>query len=1169
MAIRFVIGRAGTGKTHHCLEAVRARLREDPIEGPRLISLVPEQASLQIERAILQPADIPGAHRAEVLSFERLAYRVLDSVGAPPRRALSEEARAMVLRHLIRDRSKQLLYYRRAERMGGCIDRLSATIGELIQEAVDPPDLEAIAEQTEDENPAQRAKLHDLHLIYAAYLDYLGDQRLDPSQHLQAAREHLSRCAWLTGAQMWVDGFASLSGQELLTLIGVARLCQHVDITMLLDPSLRMPTATSGSPAGLARLFRKTHDTYQRLCRALRDAGLVVEEPLILSPGCPPRFRHNSSLEQMERSLFSVTEDFASAAENAPTALELVELPSRRIEVDYAVSRICRWVQDSTPPYRYRNIAVIVRDLKPYHDLLSEALTARGIPFFIDHRRSTAHHPLVELLRGVVNMATQGLSLESVRLVLKTGLVPIDVDDLDELENYLLAHGPFGLDVWRGDDWTAGSRGAFGEADDEPSEWETKKLTRINATRRAFLALVDPWLGFAVAGQAYPGPKWTEAISDWLERLEVGNTLESLAGGAQEDGDVDQAAEHRQVWRDAMSFLEDLAYAFTDLRLTADELAEVLEQGLSNLTLGLAPPMIDQVLVGSIERSRHPDIQAAIILGFNDGVFPARPGEDAILNDDDRTLLTRCGVGVAPPVRERVLDEALLIYVAMTRASDALVVTYATADNDGKALAPSPYVGAIQAACPTLELNRIGDPARLRETWDILSSGDLAKRVLMEFRTRGVIGLDDKMVRGRWNALYDGVRLSLARDSALRWAMTSLGGRLDARMSPASVKRLIPQSLHTSVSRLETYATCPFKYFANYGLKLGERAEAALAPVDVGRVHHAILEDVVRTLSQRKEGFAQLSEAELLGNLHESCGRIATRLGPEGVMSDARNAYLLRRSASYLARILRSQRRASQVGTTRPRAAELPFGFDPPPGLPAIELTTPAGNRVLLRGYIDRVDLAELGDELLGIVIDYKRTRDKRLKLDEVYHGLSLQLIAYLLVLAEHGVALTGRPIRPVAGLYVSLAPKYEQVDHPENVNPREAQGAGTFRPRGLVRADAASALDNALESGWSGAYSIYRKKDGELGHIDDSDAAGGRSFDALLAHTRTKLGELADGILRGDIAVSPYRLGTFSPCSWCPMGSVCRFEMGISDVRFLQTLKRSEVFQRLENITS
>ena len=81
---------------------------------------------------------------------------------------------------------------------------------------------------------------------------------------------------------------------------------------------------------------------------------------------------------------------------------------------------------------------------------------------------------------------------------------------------------------------------------------------------------------------------------------------------------------------------------------------------------------------------------------------------------------------------------------------------------------------------------------------------------------------------------------------------------------------------------------------------------------------------------------------------------------------------------------------------------------------------------------------------------------------------------------------------------------------------------------------------------------------------MNSSDAVDDETFQAMLKHTRTRLGELADGILNGHIAVNPYRLGTFSPCSWCPMSSVCRFEMGLSEVRFLETLTRSDVFKRL-----
>ncbi len=87
MTVRFVVGRAGAGKTWRCLEAVRATLRENAADGERLLLIVPEQASFQMERALIETPDISGFTRCEVLSFQRLAYRVFSTAGADPRRA--------------------------------------------------------------------------------------------------------------------------------------------------------------------------------------------------------------------------------------------------------------------------------------------------------------------------------------------------------------------------------------------------------------------------------------------------------------------------------------------------------------------------------------------------------------------------------------------------------------------------------------------------------------------------------------------------------------------------------------------------------------------------------------------------------------------------------------------------------------------------------------------------------------------------------------------------------------------------------------------------------------------------------------------------------------------------------------------------------------------------
>ena len=1217
MAVRFIIGRAGSGKTFHCLEAIRSRLRIDPVDGPRLIFLVPEQASQQMERAILLPRGASGSegavaasHRAEVFSFLRLADRVLESTAAPIRTTLSESARVMVLRYLLARHGPKLAYYRRVERFSGFFERLSATIVELIQECVTPADLAAsigdagvTPSSGRDADPAHAAKMHDIVLIYSAYLEFLGVDRLDPSQHLELSRECLARCEWVHGAELWVDGFASLSGQEAMTLAVLAKLCSHVEIAVLLDPSQIgvLPGEKPKRPkveksklgcldvctfgrfwrGGAARLFTRTFRTYQDVRRMFQEAGIAEEDPLILSPTHAPRFSRNKSLAELERRLFAdvpyvPSEPGARATggpasgEGAPGSISLVELPSRRVEVEYAVACICEWTRLPAPRYRLRDIALIVRDLEPYHDLISEALDARGIPYFIDRRRPIAHHPLVELLRAGFALAVEGLSLESMRLLLKTGLTPLSGGECDELENYLLAHGIHGEEAWSGVDWTYRRLAAFDAPEEKASTYERTLNERVNAARRCLVDHLSDWLKFANDAGGHEGAKWAEGVRRWLGRMEVAASLRRWADEAEERGELDQAEEHRQVWSDANEFLDDLAAAFGDLRLTVDELAAVLEAGLGGLTLGLVPPTVDQVLVGSIERSRHPDIKAAIILGFNDGVFPARAVEDTILNDDDREALSEAKLRIGAPARQRALDESMLVYIAMTRASDELVVTYARANDDGGALRASPYVEALRTAWPGLEVRAAADPTRDRSLWDIQTASDLRRRLAMEFRSRPPRSDDVGEVRAQWNELYESVRVELGRDALTGLSWSSLGDREEAALSPATVERLYPGTLRTSVSKLERYAECPFKYLAEHVLRLRQRAEAEIAAVDVGTVHHAILEDFAKGMVSRQEGFAGRTESELLTGLAESCERVATRLPPSGELADARNAYVLRRSAARLARVLQAQRRANQSGKIRPQAAELSFGMGEENGLPALELSTPAGRRVTLRGYIDRVDLVEAADELLGVVIDYKDTRNKRLDMSRAYHGLSLQLLAYLLVLAEKGETPAGRPIRrirPAGALYLSLAPQYHPVKHPGQAETRDTSQGGTFRARGLLHADRLD--DLGIESGegmngWSPHYAVHRKADGSLGHVDRSDVAEAAAFDAALQGTRTRLGELADGVLNGAIGVRPCRLGGFSPCSWCAMASVCRFEMGLCDVRFLESLKRSEVFRRL-----
>lgn len=288
MAVRFITGRAGTGKTHYCLTSIREALAQSPCDGPSLVLLVPEQASLQMERALLA-GPIYATHRAEVLSFQRLAFRVLQAAGSAERQALSSGARAMVLRTLLQDLAPNLRYYRRVDRLTGFLEQLGRSVSELIEEAVEPEELRRAASEPELD-PQRAAKLADLADVYQAYLVYLGASRLDASQYLGLARDALPRCDYLQGARFWVDGFAGFTRQELRLLTDLAHRGTQTEITVLVDPDYHTAAANL-SQIHAADLFAKPQRTYVTLRQRFRDAGLDVAPPLELRPPHSAPFR--------------------------------------------------------------------------------------------------------------------------------------------------------------------------------------------------------------------------------------------------------------------------------------------------------------------------------------------------------------------------------------------------------------------------------------------------------------------------------------------------------------------------------------------------------------------------------------------------------------------------------------------------------------------------------------------------------------------------------------------------------------------------------------------------------------------------------------------------------------------------------------------------------------
>ena len=1204
MAVRFIIGRAGSGKTYRCVNRIVQAMRDEPM-GPPIYWLLPKQATFMAERELTCASRLGAFCRTRIVSFDMLGRDILADCGGGIIPEVTALGRQMILGHLLRKHQSQLRFFTSVARQAGLAARLDATFAEIERCGNDAADLATLLRNLQEhqpdsaEGPTLDAKLHDLHLIYEAYCAYLGQERLDPHRRLTQVLACLKHCSFLRDSTIYVDGFADFTEFERRVLAGLAEVCREMEITLLIDPNSPTVASPHALPDDLS-VFHRTEEAYRRLWFAFAEAGIAPEAPVLLGDVHRPQ---NPDMAHIERAMFDdeqlrrggFSRRDRTAAEAAPTSrIEFIEAPDRRAEVDAAARCIRSLLNEGL---RLRDIGVILRDLGPYHELIEASFLEHDIPCFVDRRRAVAHHPLMQFIRNVFLIAQHNWPQDAVMTLLKSGLAAVSLDEADEVENYLLLHR------LRGSAWTAPEAWQFrrdvtleSEDEDMPAI-EQAEAERVDGYRRRIVDPLRPFIQALSVTETMPIRRIVVELFALFERFGIRQTLarwmqESLAAEQ-----FEQHGEHEQVWSELIELFDQLVDLLGEEEVTLADFLDILDSGLEQFDLALTPQTVDQVLVGQIDRTRSPEQKAVIVMGLAEGSFPLVPREDSILSDTERRSLLRWKLEVGPDSQRQLLDENLFGYVAFTRASQRLYATRPTADDAGRPLGPSPFWRRLRELFPDLPTRAV--PPEDRRGAELIGTPRQLVTSLMRWVRQQAIasvggvadpasavhGVVDPVaasttpptvshgasppppteVADPWPALYqwlsthdccgDGVDTMRSR------AWRALSYSNTAALSPEFAAGLFPSPLHASVTRIETFATCPFKHFVRYGLALCAREDPEVTRLDLGNVYHAIMEKIVRQMLQQRTDWTDLA----VDATDEMIGLYAAEIGKtlrgELMLSTARNKYLLQRIEKTLRQVIAHQRALRQRGQFRPAFAELGFGVRDGQ-LPAFGVRTPKGRELLLHGKIDRVDLMQ--DQAEFAVIDYKLSGNA-LALDRVYHGISLQLLTYLLVLRENGQRLTGRPLTPVAAFYLQLLRKLEDAAHPEDaIAPDDPRFNLKVKPRGIFDGRCIAALDGELDTGRSDVVQAYIKKDGQFGDRNRSDMADAREFSGLLDHVQHRLGQLADEILAGKIDIAPYRINRVTPCPHCEFRDICRFDPSINRYHTLSSLSREDVLRRM-----
>lgn len=1129
MALQLILGGSGYGKSHLLYEKIIGW----SIKSPELsyYAIVPEQYTVQTEKDIIGLHPRRGIMNIDVLSFRRMAYRVLEETGVRKLPLLDDTGKNLVLRKVIESEKDKLVLYRNKVKLPGFVEEVKSVIAELYQYGVDDETLCRMQEAAA-KRPMLKAKLSDISLIRNAFREYIKESYITSEELLEVLAREIPKSGKIRDSIVFFDGFTGFTPIQYKVIGLLLSYAKEVIVTVTAD-------TTDNLYAGEDKesLFGLSRTTISKLTRLAKDAGVEKNKDIELTDAAGSRFADEEALRFLEMHLFrghkAVYEPFTEA-------IQITEAANPREEAHSAADTILALVRDEG--CRFQDIAVVTGDLEGYSELLCESLSACSIPCFVDSKTRLMGNPLVEAIRSVFEISRTDYSFESVFRLLRTGMTGMETTDIDYLENYCQTLGIRGGRRWNSL-WTRSH--IKGRAAD---------FDRINTLREQVITPLFPVTELLRKKDRTVREKMTVLHGLLCEdSYRCAGRLAEYRAEFEKRGEAAAAKEYEQAYKLIMELFDKVVGLLGDERLSVSELSDIMDSGFEELKVGIIPPSVDRVLIGDMERSRLGQVKYLFFVGVNDGIVPKNKKSGGIISDTERSFLSEESFELAPTARQNIYVQRYYLYLNITKPSKRLYVSYSMADGSG-ARKPSVLVRELCKLFPSVETGRVSGDITTPEGSLGLFIGGLKKGTFESHAERARFEelfswyLDDEHWKSKIDSLLSAAFYENKESSIAKEVAASLYG---------------PQPIN-SVTRLEQYAACAYAHFLTYGLRLKEREEFEVTSLDLGNLFHYTLEAYAAKLKENGLCWQSVTEEERSRLVSEAIDAVCADYKGSVLESSARNAYMRKRLQRITERTVWAVGEQLKHGDFVPVQSEVVFSEGQE--LEALTIELPDGRVLKLRGRIDRMDICDDGDKRYLKVIDYK-SGSTRFDISSAYYGLQLQLLVYMEAAREaEAAANPGKSIVPAGMFYYNISDSLVENSGEESEESIRNNILKQLCVNGLVNEspDVIRHLDKEMDRD-SAVIPLSYKADGTVSAR--SQVINDDRYRELSGYVKNKIREMGFNVLSGDVAPKPYELDGRSGCDYCGFKGICGYDKSIKgfESRKLKKLKPEEVWQKIK----
>ena len=1080
---QLIIGKTGTGKTTRVLKEAIEAARQDR----EVILLVPEQFSFEMERKASQALRGAQAMNLSVLSFSRLAENIFRAYGGLARKRLTDTARFVLMRLAVGEVRDTLELYQRQSQKTAFLTTMLQTIEELKSCGAYPEDLRQVSKGLEDKQLG--GKLRDIIRVYEAYQAIVDRDYADPLDDIARAGELARDHGYFRGKTLFLDSFGFFSPPERRLVELMLEQGDQVTLSLCADG---LTTREGGD------VFHDQKETARRLLQFASSHDIPTAKPV--------RLEENHRTQSLA---LRAVEKFLSSGETAQSpenndGIAILRCGDKYEEIHFAAAEISRLVREEK--LRYRDIALVCRSIGDYETALQTIFTAYGIPLFFDRKEQVLAKPVIAVLAAALDSVRGDWKGEAILKVARSPAMGLTLEESAVLENYAY--------IWsvQGKGWTQPFRndpdGMTGAA---PESYE-QRLAQVEEVRRK---VMEPLIALKKQLERCDGKGFAMGLYSFITQI---GGLEHLAEHFRDSYGEDrrELEENDQLWGMLVDMLDLFCDSIGSARYPLNTFVELFHLALSCMEIGHIPNTNDQVIAGSADRIRLSSPKVVFVVGVNEGVFPARYQPHGAFTDQERTRLIARGVELSASRYQRALQERFYLYTALTASRERLYLTYASSTLEGGQLEPSlaavqlggMFPGALQRASELPPEFFVVDLFTAREQYARAKGKGLPQEGTLEelLRRQG----DD-----RYLALMERLSLDLPAGP----------------VEPAAAKGLLRGRVAVSPTRIENFYRCPFLFFCDSMLRLRPRKRVEYSPLESGNAIHYVLEHLFR--SHGGKGLSSMTDQELEGEIRRLLEEYIRSLVPDLTQLAGRFRYQLERLASVLLLLVRHVGEEFDQSLFQAAGMEVPVG--PDEAVHPAPLTAQDGTPVVIRGKIDRVDLFTKGEDRYARVVDYK-SGGKEFRLEEVFHGLNMQMLIYLFALCDDPRSPFGS-VQPAGILYMPGKVSPAELPSSADAGQIRSQVGGTLGMKGMVLDD--PDVLEAMEKELAGRYiPVKKKKGGGLTAASKVSSAG--EFRRIREAVYGRITQMADALTKGEIAPFPVHSGNLNPCDYCDYGILC-----------------------------